>query len=125
MAESGHDVKLSLRDLNAEFYRITSPGHYERVEAIADAQGVCFLCPKCFATNGGPVGTHSVICWSRSRGVPDSESPGPGRWLLNGTGIDDLTLDGDGGSRSVQLLGGGCGWHGFINSGFAEGDIPE
>ena len=47
------------------------------VDDIAQAQGITFLCPVCFAKNGGNVGTHGVICWSRSRGVPDSASPGP------------------------------------------------
>lgn len=90
------------------------------VAAIAEAQGVCFLCPLCFAANGGAIGTHSVICWSRSRGIADDVHPGPGRWSLHGSGIDDLTLDADppGGARSV-LLTSGCGWHGFVNSGDA------
>jgi hypothetical protein len=90
------------------------------VNSIAEAQGVMFLCPKCFAANGGRVGTHIVICWSRSRGVPDDAQPGPGRWTLEGTGYADLTLNGDavggGGARSVLLLG-GCAWHGFITKG--------
>lgn len=119
---------IALADLKAKFIKVIEPGRSRReVDSIADAQGVQFLCPKCFSKNGGPVGTHSVVCWSRSRGVGEDETPGPGRWSLEGTGIDDLTLNGDapggGGARSV-LLTGGCGWHGFINSGFAEGDIP-
>ena len=85
--------------------------------ALADAQGVKFLCPKCFAANGGPVGTHAVICWSRSSGIPDDAEPS-GRWTLDGTGYGDLTLNGDppGNARSVLLIG-GCEWHGFITDG--------
>jgi len=75
-----------------------------------------FLCPKCFVANRGRAGTHAVICWSRSRGIADDVTPGPGRWSLRGTGFHDLTLDGDGGSRSV-LLSGGCGWHGYVTDG--------
>lgn len=87
------------------------------VEKIDDAQGIEFLCPKCFAANGGPVGTHAVVCWSRSRGVPDKAEPAPGRWLMRGTGFDDLTLDAEPGqTRSVLLLG-GCAWHGFVTNG--------
>lgn len=86
------------------------------VKTIDEAQGVRFLCPKCFEKNNGRKGTHSVVCWSRSRGVPDHAIPGPGRWLLVGTGLEDLTLDGDGSSRSVLLIG-GCAWHGFITNG--------
>ncbi len=88
--------------------------------ALAEASGVKFLCPKCFAANNGPVGTHAVICWSRSRGVPDDATPGPGRWRLDGTGLHDLTLNADlpSGARSVLLIG-GCGWHGFVTNGEA------
>lgn len=118
---------IPLATLEAKFIKVVEPGRIRReVVDIAEAQGVQFLCPKCFAKNGGPVGTHSIVCWSRSRGVADDETPGPGRWSLNGTGLADLTLNGDapggGGARSV-LLTDGCGWHGFINSGVAEGDI--
>lgn len=115
---------IPLRDLDARFMRVTGPKTRKRVATIGEAHGVMFLCPKCFTRNGGKVGTHSVICWSRSAGTPDDAEPLPGRWSLHGTGIDDLHLEGDpvGNARSVQLLG-GCNWHGFINHGFAEGDL--
>jgi hypothetical protein len=67
--------------------------------------------------NGGKVGTHGVICWSESAGTPADAIPGPGRWKLVGTGLHDLTLDGDGGRSRSVLLTGGCGWHGFVTSG--------
>ena len=89
------------------------------VDSIEMAQGVEFLCPKCFAANGGPVGTHAVVCWSSSRGVPDKATPGPGRWRLVGTSFADLSLmEEPGKSRSV-LLEGGCTWHGFVTNGDA------
>lgn len=114
---------MRLLDLNPQFLR------YEKrdgkvvlpyVERIEEAQGIRFLCPKCFVEKGGPVGTHGVICWSRSRGTPDDASPGPGRWTIEGSGFADLTLNGDppGTARSV-LLTGGCGWHGFVTAGEA------
>jgi hypothetical protein len=113
-------MALRLTDLEPEFLVVESPGHWRTVGDISAAQGIEFLCPKCFAANGGPVGTHAVICWSRSRGAPDDESPGPGRWKIEGTGFADLTLNADppSGARSVQLNG-GCGWHGFITNGEA------
>ena len=123
-------MRLSIANqLEGKFMIVVEPGRRRRVvETIVEAQGVQFLCPKCYATNGGPVGTHSVVCWSRAKGVSEEESPGPGRWSLHGTGLADLTLHGDapggGGARSV-LLTSGCGWHGFIDDGFAHGDIPE
>lgn len=94
-------------------------GFWPFVDKIEEAQGIEFLCPKCFAANGGRVGTHAVVCWSSSRGVPDKVAPGPGRWALRGAGYHDLTLDAEPGkSRSVLLLG-GCAWHGFITNGEA------
>ncbi len=88
-----------------------------REGSFEEAHGVLFLCPKCFIANGGPVGTHGVICWSSSRGVPETIQPGPGRWKLEGSSLDDLTLGCEPGkSRSVALLG-GCAWHGHVTNG--------
>jgi len=86
--------------------------HVVDVDVIGQADGVIFLCPKCFHDNGGPVGTHSVICWSPA--VSQDHVPRPGRWNLVGTAIDDLTLVA--GSSSVQLQG-GCGAHFFVRGG--------
>lgn len=77
---------------------------------VKNAQGVMFLCPVCFAKNGGPVGTESVLCWFRDRGVPDDAVPGPGRWTVSGTSFADLTL-----SPSINVDKGH--WHGWIASG--------
>lgn len=110
----------ALRTLDAAFICRKKAGFWQDVTDIGQAQGVRFLCPKCFAENGGPVGTHSIICWSKSRGIPDDEHPGPGRWTLDGASLDDLTLNGDppGAARSVRLNG-GCSWHGFVTNGDA------
>lgn len=107
-------------DLEPYFIRWEDERVYRCVETLAEAQGVSFLCPKCFAENGGPRGTHQILCWSRSRGTPEAAQPGPGRWALVGTGLADLTLNADppGTARSVQLTG-GCSWHGFITNGEA------
>jgi len=112
-------VKLS--DLEPSFirheYRDGREFHCE-VATLDEAQGVEFLCPGCFQKNGGPVGTHVVVCWSRSRGTPDDVRPGPGRWKMTGSGFADLTLDADppNSARSV-LLTAGCRWHGFVTNG--------
>ena len=106
----------TLRELEACFLKRTPP-LVERHENLADADGIVFLCPKCFAANGGPIGTHSVICWFAGR-VPDDLSPKPGRWVPSGTGLDDLTFVGPG-AASV-LLTHGCGWHGFVKDGKAN-----
>lgn len=111
---------MRLIELEPEWLTLVpdKPGYRQRGVSMDEAQGIIFLCPKCFAANGGPVGTHSVICWSRSRGVPDHETPGPGRWTFAGTSFEDLTLNGDppGNARSV-LLTAGCRWHGLITNG--------
>lgn len=85
-------------------------------ESIAEAQGVQFLCPKCYAENNGEVGTHAIMCWFNNRGVPDRVQPAPGRWNAAGTTIEDLTFVGPG-NVSVLLLGPGCGYHGLIEKG--------
>ena len=116
---------MRLTELEPQFLRLAREGEltsdgrkFSWVDTLAEAQGIRFLCPLCFVTNQGPVGTHQVICWSRSRGVPDDETPNPGRWTLDGTGYDDLTLNGDppGNARSVQLTS-GCKWHGHVTNG--------
>lgn len=115
---------MRLLDLAARFLRWEkrADGHtyHVRVETMAEAQGIEFLCPQCFAANGGAVGTHRVVCWSRSRGVPEDARPGPGRWKLDGTSLADLTLNADppATARSVQLNG-GCNWHGHVTNGDA------
>ncbi|MCW5893306.1 MAG: hypothetical protein KIT14_22555 [bacterium] len=83
----------------------------------ASAQGVFFLCPVCFATNSGPVGTHGILCWTPQ--VPAAMQPGPGRrWHLRGSSFADLTLAGVG-SDSV-LLTSGCRAHFFVRGGIVE-----
>jgi len=105
------DPKLLRYELNGEVVT------HRLVGSLAEAQGVRFLCPKCFAANGGKVGTHAVVCWSSSRGVPEDARPGPGRWTLEGTSLADLTLGSEPGkSRSVALQG-GCMWHGYVTQG--------
>lgn len=96
---------MKLSELEPNFVSIVDPGRtYQNVEAIEHAHGVMFTCPLCTG--------HMVLCWFRDRGVPDDETPRPGRWAASGTGLSDLTL-----SPSVHLSGPGCGWHGFVTNG--------
>lgn len=76
---------------------------------ITDAQGVMFLCPRCFREKG-EVGTETVVCWFRNRGVPVGLEPGPARWDVTGTSFVDLTL-----SPSVNVDN--EHWHGFVTNG--------
>jgi hypothetical protein len=112
---------MKLSELEPEFLRHERRGdgrvYHHTVGTIDEAQGVMFLCPSCFAANKGPVGTHSVICWSSSRGIEEFVDPKPGRWTLEGTSLADLTLGAEPGkTRSVQLIG-GCAAHFFVTQG--------
>lgn len=107
---------MRLTDLEPEFLVCLEGGDRMReVAMLAEAQGICFLCPKCFVTRGGSMGCHSVIVWFADRGVPAGTRPAPDRWKVAGTNFSDLTL-----SPSIHLTGGGCGWHGWIRAGEAS-----
>lgn len=107
---------FTLKELEAELLVCSNPNGREFKPApdVASAHGVVFLCPKCFAANKGPAGTHSILCWFRGR-VADSVCPGPGRWNPQGVSLDDLTFVGPG-PVSV-LLTAGCAFHGFVENG--------
>jgi hypothetical protein len=104
---------MQLLELEPQFIRWVAPGSWQYVEVMPEASGVMFLCPRCFATNSGPIGTHMIVIWFRDRGVPDDEFPKPGRWVPSGSGYADLSL-----SPSINLPGpGGCLWHGYVTGG--------
>lgn len=108
---------MNLTELEPQFLKVESPSSYRHVSEIAQADGICFLCPKCFVKNAGPVGTHSMICWQPH--VPQTVFPTPGRWKFVGTGYADLSLDNHPGASSV-LDEGGCGCHFHIRAGVIE-----
>lgn len=112
--EGANPLNYSEKDIE----KVTGPRIiHVRVEKIEEAQGVAFLCPKCFIDNGGKVGTHGVIVGFRNRGAPAgslsvNSSGQDSRWDVEGTGLHDLTLN-----PSILMSGGGCGWHGFVRNG--------
>lgn len=109
---------MRLRDLEAVFLIRIDDIHLREVDELEHAHGIRFLCPKCFAINSGPVGTHGVICWFEGK-VPDEMDPKPGRWTPAGTGIDDLSFVPTATKSNSVLLLSGCGWHGFVKDGHA------
>lgn len=110
---------IRLAELDARFVMTLDDKMQRRVDALAEADGVAFMCPKCYVANGGPIGTHWIICWFRGR-VADTQLPGPGRWTPSGTGLSDLTfVPGDPPVAVSVLLTSGCQWHGFIRNGEA------
>jgi len=103
----------------SDFEERTGPVVYiPVVETLAEADGVWLLCPKCYAENGGCVGTHAVICWFVGK-VDDDVDPKPGRWTPAGTGLSDLTFVPSAGRSHSVLLTGGCMAHFFVNNGDA------
>jgi hypothetical protein len=121
---------MRLIDLDAYFIGELKPDRsYRRLDSIEGAQGVIFQCPKCAqgketGEEDGRrfvVGAHYVICWfnnpRNAPPVPPEMLPGPGRWNMAGSSLDDLTFVGPG-AYSV-LLTSGCGWHGFVTNGDA------
>ena len=110
VSDHGHMRFLDSNSHQLVHYGVEELHEGEHSETQAQAQGVMFLCPVCFQRNGGAVGTEHVLLWFRDRGVPDAETPGPGRWLATGTGFEDLTL-----APSVNVDH--EHWHGFITNG--------
>lgn len=112
---------IPLTDLEPEWLQHVSPGHHQQCESMADAHGIMFVCPKCYAANSGQrPGVHSIICWFEGK-VPDALAPGPGRWTPSGTGFHDLTFVPGKRTRAVSvLLTTGCRWHGHIANGYAR-----
>lgn len=94
---------------------------FDTVETLAEAHGICFLCPKSFAENGGAQGTHSVYVWFQGSPVPGHIGRNlkgeTVRWAASGIGLDDLVL-----TPSILEEDAGlapewrCSWHGFVGS---------
>jgi hypothetical protein len=119
MSESLPPV-YKLSELNGKLVRMI-PGKrqsWREEKDIRKADGVQYLCPVCFHRNGGSKGTESILNWFLGRGVPASWTPGPGRWNVKGTGLDDLTFV-EPGSYSVNITG---HWHGFVENGTVRVD---
>jgi hypothetical protein len=106
---------MKLTDLDAVLIRSNPDGWQEGVP-MRLAQGVMFLCPKCYRENRGPQGTHQVLCWSDSAGAPKDALPS-GRWALRGSGVEDLTLAAEPGRTSSVLIVGGCAAHFHVAGG--------
>lgn len=106
---------MRLTDLEPNFLHIETKSRFRYLNvAMAEADGIQFVCPKCLMDNGGNrPGVHSIICWQPH--VDASMSPGPGRWSFEGSGYHDLTLRA--GSSSILLTGDGCKAHFFITNG--------
>jgi hypothetical protein len=119
----------TLRELEAQFIayfqeseesrfaagRAVPADMFRHVDTFAEAHGIYFLCPKAFAKNGGPVGTHRVQVYFAGSPVPQhlgkNKDGQTVRWNTSGASLDDLSL-----SPSIQEQDDICGWHGFVGS---------
>lgn len=110
---------MRLTELEPQFMRYESRDGHEYtcpVAGLSEAQGLWFLCPKCFQQNGGSVGTHMCDVTFAGRGALDhhgsrNKDGKPTRWNVSGTDFDNLTT-----TPSIQIEG-GCNWHGYITNG--------
>ncbi len=104
----------ALLDYGPQLLRILEPNKaHVGVEELDEAQGIAFLCLKCFKENGGPGGTHRIILWFIGRGVDDIAAP-RARWAVRGRSIKELTL-----SPSIHSID-GCGWRGWVTNGHVQ-----
>lgn len=104
---------LKLIELECCFIHYDNDSNFHIVDNIKEADGIEFICPKCFELNNYErPGVHPIICWEPN--VPQTINPIPGRWNLIGTSLKDLELKA--GSSSI-LLTSGCGAHFFIRNG--------
>src|SRR5215467_4566841 len=101
---------MRLVDLEPEFLKMESPETWRAIgsTAVHDADGIRFLCPKCFLDKTLDH-VHSVICWRKH--VPLTIHPKPGRWEFVGYSFYDLSLKAE--SSSILLLS-GCRAHFFV-----------
>lgn len=121
-------------DLDAHFIGGWHEGGHRVLPAIEGAQGIAFQCPKCAQTcepgeeDGRRFvrGAHYFHCYFRNPGgapkVPDNAQPGPGRWWVQGTTIDNLSLvPGDPPTACSVLATSGCCAHFHVTNGAITG----
>ena len=105
---------MTFKELKPKWLKIIDSKTFNFTGPLEGCDGVMFLCPTCFKKKGGPVGTHSIICWKPH--VPLSEHfTGPGRWKLVGASEDDISMVGE--PLSSVLLQGGCDAHFTVSNG--------
>ena len=110
---------MKLTELEPRWLRHSETGWFEHDDGtltVATAQGIAFLCPRCFRAKNGPRGVETIAIWFRDRGVPPDEIPGPGRWTPSGTSFADLSL-------TPSINSGNEHWHGFVTNGEIVGGI--
>ncbi len=77
----------------------------ERTSDLSVADGIRFLCPKCFVDKGGPESAHAIVIPFIGRAM------GGYGWHVSGTAFSDLSL------RPSIAIHTGCGFHGLVTNG--------
>jgi hypothetical protein len=112
-----HLIAYSQETAESTFQRgVATPADmFRRVDMLSQAHGIHFLCPKAFASNSGPVGTHRIQVYFSGSPVPPhlgkNKQGETVRWNVSGSSLDDLSL-----TPSIQEEDPTCGWHGFVGS---------
>ena len=104
-------------ELDGQLLALEDDNTFRHVDTVAEADGIRFLCPKCFQENNGPIGTHSIVIFF-SKCPKAQQLMGHSGWNAAGRDLSDLTFTGPG-AASV-LLKTGCKYHGFIKNGTAS-----
>ena len=106
--------KIKLLDLEPHFLKLVTPLAYEHTDDVALSDGMIFLCPACYWSNDGKVGTPVASSCSEhraARGCP---------FALRRCGFRSARLrrphGRKAGSSSVHLIG-GCRAHIYIRGG--------
>ena len=117
---------MKLVHLEPQFVQYFSEGTAQFIRHVPDlghAQGLQFLCPSCYARNGGAVGTHLIEVTFAGKGVPDDRGSHnrkgkPSRWTVTGgSTLSNLTLKP---SILIDSAEPACdGWHGYVTDGEA------
>lgn len=123
-------VDLAAQFLKAVWVATQTPGltwmgphwGYRKVNTLAEADGIRFLCPLCWARNGGAAGTHFVLIGFVGCPADAYTLDFDGKhvaWHVSGTGYHDLVL-----RPSINLddpkyiqVKTRCRWHGFVGYG--------
>ena len=105
---------MRLIELEPQFVKLLPTNAHRHVATLAEADGIYFLCPKCFEKIGSNVGCHQMLCWFRNK-VPDSLRPGPGRWTPCGTGYNDLSFVAGEPPQLFSVQAGECGHYHLEN----------
>lgn len=112
-------MTYTLKQLKGRLLRFYNDNlNFEEVKTLAEADGVQFICPKCFKEDPDAEYPHEVTLWFSSIGKLSEKIQGHPGWNKSGSSLEDLTFVPPG-AVSV-LIKARCCWHGFVKNGTAS-----